>query len=59
MGKKTLKKYKDLVIENDSRIVKQKDIYYLIVCVKHTPNEKTSKDNVVNPYSVAYILLFI
>ena len=47
MGKKTLKKYKDLVIENDSRIIKQKDIYYLIICVKHTPNEKTSTDNVL------------
>ena len=42
-----LKKYKDLVIENDSRIIKQKNIYYLIICVKQTPNEKTTTDNAV------------
>ena len=29
------------------QIIKQKDIYYLIICVKHTPNEKTSADNVL------------
>ena len=31
MGKKTLKKYKELEITNDTRIVKQKDVYWLLV----------------------------
>jgi transposase len=47
MGKKTLKKYKDVVIDNDSRIIKQKNIYYLIICLKHVPIEKTPEKTVL------------
>ena len=45
MGKKTLKKYKDLKIDNDTRIVKQKDTYYLIVPI---PVEEIPKKPLVN-----------
>ena len=41
MGKKTLKKYKDLKIDNDTRIIKQKDIYYLIVPIPFEEIPKT------------------
>ena len=45
MGKKTLKKYKDLKIDNDTRIIKQKDTYYLIVPI---PVEEIPKKPLVN-----------
>ncbi len=45
MGKNTLKKFKDLVIANDSRIIKQKDDYWLIVPV---PFEEVKKQPLIN-----------
>jgi IS605 OrfB family transposase len=41
MGKKTLKKYKDLKINNDSRIIKQKNDYFLIIPIQLSENPKT------------------
>lgn len=41
MGKKTLKKYKDLKINNDSRIIKQKNDYWLIIPIQLPENPKT------------------
>ena len=34
MGKRTIKKYKNLVIENDTRIVKQKNEYFIIFLIQ-------------------------
>jgi transposase len=47
MGKKTIKKYRDLEFEHDMRIVKQKDSYWLLVPIlQETNNPKPS-----TPYS--------
>jgi transposase len=45
MGKKTIKKHKDLVIEHDCRIVKQRNEYWLIVPVPFVIHEKTKLVN--------------
>lgn len=45
MGKKTLKTYKDLEINNDCRIIKQKDEYWLIVPI---PFEEIPKQPLIN-----------
>jgi len=47
MGKKTIKKYKDLKIEHDTRIIKQKGEYWLIVPI---PIEKSSTNSSVDNY---------
>ena len=40
MGRKTIKKHKNLVINNDIRIVKQKGIYWFVIPIPVTVNEK-------------------
>jgi putative transposase len=45
MGKKTMKKHKDLVIEHDCRLVKQKNEYWLIVPIPFNLKEKTKPVN--------------
>ena len=45
MGKRTIKKYKNLVIENDTRIVKQKNEYFIIIPIKINDTPKTSPVN--------------
>ncbi len=45
MGKRTIKKYKNLEINNDCRIVKQNENYYLIVSVPIKFEEKKSPVN--------------
>ena len=45
MGKRTIKKYKDLKINNDCRIVKQSENYYLIVPVPIIFEEKKTPIN--------------
>ena len=45
MGKKTFKKYKNIQIENDTRIIKQKDVYWFIIPIKM---EETPKKPLVN-----------
>lgn len=39
MGKKTIKKHKNLVIRNDIRIVKQKGIYWFVIPIPVTVND--------------------
>ena len=45
MGKKTIKKHKDLVIEHDCRLVKQNNEYWLIVPIPFVIQEKTKPVN--------------
>ena len=45
MGKKTLKKHKNIQINNDCRIVKQKNEYFLIIPVPMKIEEKTKPIN--------------
>jgi transposase len=45
MGKKTIKKHKDLVIEHDCRLVKQKNEYWLIVPIPFNLKKKTKPVN--------------
>jgi transposase len=40
MGKKTIKKYKNLVIRNDCRLVKQKNIFWLLIPIPMEVAEK-------------------
>ena len=40
MGRKTIKKHKNLVIDNDIRIIKQKGIYWFVIPIPVTVNEK-------------------
>lgn len=41
MGKKAIKKYKNLIIENDTRIIKQKNEYCIIIPIKIIDTPKT------------------
>ena len=41
MGKKTIKKYRDLEIKNDCRLLKQNNQYYLCIPIPMTISEKT------------------
>ena len=45
MGKKTIKKHKDLIIEHDCRLVKQKNEYWLIVPIPFKMKDKTKPVN--------------
>lgn len=45
MGKKTIKKYKTLEINNDCRILKQNDIYYLCVPISSNIEERKTPVN--------------
>ena len=45
MGKKTIKKHKDLVIEHDCRLVKQNNEYWVIVPIPFAIQEKTKPVN--------------
>ena len=47
MGKKTVKKYRGLVIDHDTRIVKQKDVYWLLVPIP----QETVSERPQTPYS--------
>lgn len=45
MGKKTIKKHKDLIIEHDCRLVKQKNEYWLIVPIPFALKDKVNSVN--------------